>query len=121
MLSSSVAPAPEKRTSPLRSASPDARSVTLVVAALRAGRAGRGPGSVVHGRIPRRLRILAVPDAAEPAYVVMAARPYSIRFTATEINRLAAVLDCRRRLIAARTHPIEKTLMRWSRGLASNA
>src|SRR3954471_24444542 len=49
--------------------------------------------------------VLAVPDAVEPAYVVMAARPYSIRFTATEINRLAAVLDCRPRLVAARAMP----------------
>ena len=30
--------------------------------------------------------------------MVMAVRPYAIRFTATEMNRLAAVLDCRRRL-----------------------
>jgi len=68
--------------------------------------------------------VLAAPDAPgapDPAYVVIAARPYSVRFTATEINRIAAVLDCRRRLIAARMHPMEKTLMRWSRGLAGNA
>ena len=44
--------------------------------------------------------VLAAPDGADPAFVVVASRPYSIRFTATEINRLAAVLDCRRRLIA---------------------
>src|SRR3954447_24199701 len=56
--------------------------------------------------------VLAVPDAADPAYVVIASRPYSIRFTATEINRLSAVLDCRRRLIAARRHPFERILMR---------
>ena len=80
---------------------------------LRTMPAGDGEGSGVW--------VLAAPDATEPAYVVIASRPYSIRFTATEINRLDAVLDCRRRLIAARTHPIEKTLMRWSRGLAGNA
>ena len=42
--------------------------------------------------------VLAAPDAPEPSLVVMAVRPYAIRFTATELNRLAAVLDCRRRL-----------------------
>src|SRR3954454_6831575 len=35
--------------------------------------------------------VLAAPDSADPSYVVIAARPYSIRFTATEINRLVAV------------------------------
>lgn len=42
--------------------------------------------------------VLAAPDAREASLVVMAARPYAVRFTATEMNRLAAVLDCRRRL-----------------------
>ncbi|MDX6231678.1 MAG: hypothetical protein QOH68_637 [Nocardioidaceae bacterium] len=42
--------------------------------------------------------VLAAPDAPDASLVVMAARPYAIRFTATELNRLAAVLDCRRRL-----------------------
>jgi hypothetical protein len=42
--------------------------------------------------------VLAAPDAPRPSLVVFAARPYAIRFTATELNRLAAVLDCRRRL-----------------------
>src|SRR3954454_11540850 len=55
---------------------------------------------------------LAVADAAAPPYVAIASRPYSIRFTATEITRLSAVLDCRRRLIAARRHPFERILMR---------
>jgi len=50
--------------------------------------------------------VLAAPDAVDPAHVVIAARPYSIRFTATEINRLEAVLDCRRRLIAAHQRPL---------------
>jgi predicted amino acid-binding ACT domain protein len=42
--------------------------------------------------------VLAAPDAPDPSLVVIAVRPYAIRFTATEMNRLAAVLDCRRRL-----------------------
>lgn len=42
--------------------------------------------------------VLAAPDARDASLVVMAVRPYAIRFTATEMNRLAAVLDCRRRL-----------------------
>ena len=65
--------------------------------------------------------VLAVPDSGDPSFVVLAARPYSMRFTATELNRLSAVLDCRRGLIDARAHPEETTLRRWSRGLASNA
>src|SRR3954447_13309579 len=44
--------------------------------------------------------VLAAPDSADPSYVVVASRPYSIRFTATEVNRLVAVLDCRRQLAA---------------------
>jgi predicted amino acid-binding ACT domain protein len=45
--------------------------------------------------------VLAAPDAPEASYVVLAARPYAIRFTATELSRLVAVLDCRRQLMAA--------------------
>ena len=45
--------------------------------------------------------VLAAPDGPHPAYVVLAARPYSVRFTSTELNRLGAVLDSRRRLLAA--------------------
>src|SRR4051812_13157495 len=52
--------------------------------------------------------VLAVPDAPEAAYVVMAARPFAVRFTATEINRVVAVLDCRRRLMAS-TRPLGRT------------
>ena len=63
--------------------------------------------------------VLAAPDSVDPTYVVVASRPYSIRFTATEINRLAAVLDCRRQL-AGLVQP-ESGRMRWARGLASNA
>ena len=51
---------------------------------------GEGDGSGVW--------VLAAPDGPDPSLVVMAVRPYAIRFTATELNRLAAVLDCRRRL-----------------------
>ncbi|HET6818697.1 MAG TPA: ACT domain-containing protein [Mycobacteriales bacterium] len=65
--------------------------------------------------------VLAAPDSGDPSLVVLAARPYSMRFTATELNRLSAVLDCRRGLVDARTHPADTTLMRWSRGLAGNA
>jgi len=56
--------------------------------------------------------VLAAPDSREPSLVVMAARPYAIRFTATELNRLAAVLDCRRRLALAAG-------LRWSEEKAS--
>jgi ACT domain len=55
--------------------------------------------------------VLAAPDGGDPAFVVIAARPYSIRFTATEINRLAAVLDCRRRLAATVVQRSETTLV----------
>jgi predicted amino acid-binding ACT domain protein len=55
---------------------------------LRSAEAGDGSG----------VWVLAAPDAPVASLVVMAARPYAIRFTATELNRLAAVLDCRRRL-----------------------
>jgi len=45
--------------------------------------------------------VLAAPDGPDPSLVVLAVRPYAIRFTATELNRLGAVLDCRRRLALA--------------------
>ena len=62
--------------------------------------------------------MLAAPDAPHPSYVVVAARPYSIRFTSTEINRLAAVLDCRQRLIDLHRHPEERTPLAWAGGHA---
>ena len=66
--------------------------------------------------------VLAVPDGSAASYVVLAARPYAMRFTATEINRLVAVLDCRRMLVElTRRHPGERQLMSWARGLADNA
>lgn len=61
--------------------------------------------------------VLAAPDAPDASYVVMAARPYAMRFTATEILRLTAVLDCRRRLV----EDAATSRMVWARGLASNA
>jgi len=43
--------------------------------------------------------VLAAPDGLDPTVVVFATRPFSVRFTATELRRLSAVLDCRRRMI----------------------
>ncbi len=60
--------------------------------------------------------VLAAPDAPDASLVVLAARPYAIRFTATELSRLVSVLDCRRRLLANAPQRLE-----WSGGLASNA
>ena len=86
----------------------EAKDWPIVAAALRRGwpvverlahapgplrTAGDGDGSGVW--------VLAAPDGPDPSLVVMAVRPYAIRFTATEMNRLAAVLDCRRRLAMA--------------------
>ncbi|MBV9099103.1 MAG: ACT domain-containing protein [Frankiaceae bacterium] len=45
--------------------------------------------------------VLAAPDSPAATCVLFAARPYAIRFTSTELSRLAAVLDCRRQLIAS--------------------
>jgi predicted amino acid-binding ACT domain protein len=45
--------------------------------------------------------VLAAPDGIDPTVVVFASRPFSVRFTATELRRLTAVLDCRRRMIEA--------------------
>jgi predicted amino acid-binding ACT domain protein len=71
--------------------------------------------------------VLAAPDARNAAFVVLAARPYTIRFTATEVNRLVAVLDCKRRLaLMARAPGHDGAIngdgrIAWGRGLASNA
>jgi hypothetical protein len=46
--------------------------------------------------------LLAAWDGIPDGYVVLAARPYGIRFTSTELSRLAALIDCRRQMIRAR-------------------
>ena len=43
--------------------------------------------------------VLAAPDGLDPTVVVFASRPFSTRFTATELRRLTAVLDCRRKMM----------------------
>ena len=43
--------------------------------------------------------LLAASDGIDDGYVVLAARPYGVRFTATELSRLTALIDCRRQLI----------------------
>src|SRR3954463_3738591 len=45
--------------------------------------------------------VLAAPDGLDPTVVVFASRPFSMRFTATELRRLPAVLDCRRKMMEA--------------------
>jgi len=45
--------------------------------------------------------VLAAPDGLDPTVVVFASRPFSMRFTATELRRLTAVLDCRRKMMEA--------------------
>jgi hypothetical protein len=73
--------------------------------------------------------VLAAPDAPKPALVVLAVRPYAIRFTATEINRLVAVLDCRHRLALGASlrwrddvsADDPATRMTWGRAVAENA
>ena len=47
--------------------------------------------------------VLAAPDGLDPTVVVFASRPFSMRFTATELRRLSAVLDCRRKMMEALT------------------
>jgi hypothetical protein len=43
--------------------------------------------------------LLVAPDGAEAEQVVVAIRPPSTRFTATEVRRLTAILDCRRTVL----------------------
>ena len=45
--------------------------------------------------------VLAAPDGLDATVVVFASRPFSMRFTATELRRLTAVLDCRRKMMEA--------------------
>ena len=83
----------------------EAQDLPVASAALRRGwplvqRLDRAPAPLRPGGLEdgSGVWVLAAPDARDASLVVMAARPYAIRFTATEMNRLAAVLDCRRRL-----------------------
>ena len=83
----------------------EARHWPIVSAAVRRGwpvveRLAHAPDAVREGGDGdgSGVWVLAAPDGPDPSLVVMAVRPYAIRFTATEMNRLAAVLDCRRRL-----------------------
>jgi ACT domain len=43
--------------------------------------------------------LLAAPDRPEGQLLVVASRPFSLRFTSTELRRLSALLDCRNRLM----------------------
>jgi hypothetical protein len=45
--------------------------------------------------------LLAVPDGPDPEWVVTATRAFSMRFTATEVRRLNAILGCRTHLLRA--------------------
>ncbi|MDQ1748262.1 MAG: hypothetical protein QOD07_2525 [Frankiaceae bacterium] len=45
--------------------------------------------------------LLAAPDGPDPQWVVVATRAFSVRFTATEVRRLSAILDSRRHLLRA--------------------
>lgn len=45
--------------------------------------------------------VLAAADGTEPTVVVFGYRPHSVRFTATEVRRMDAVLRCRRRVLQA--------------------
>lgn len=83
----------------------EAQDLPVAVAALRRGwplvqRLDRAPAPLLPPGIEdgSGVWVLAAPDARDASLVVLAARPYAIRFTSTELNRLAAVLDCRRRL-----------------------
>jgi len=98
----------------------EARDLPVAAAALRRG----WPVVQRLDRAPAPLRppgledgsgvwVLAAPDARDASLVVMATRPYAIRFTATEMNRLAAVLDCRRRLALGAS-------LRWRDELAAD-
>ncbi|HVY10371.1 MAG TPA: ACT domain-containing protein [Mycobacteriales bacterium] len=51
--------------------------------------------------------LLAAWDGLPGGCVVLGARPYGVRFTATELSRLGAVLDFRRQLIRSRQQVVE--------------
>ena len=46
--------------------------------------------------------LLAAWDGLPDGYVVLGVRPYAVRFTATELSRLTALLDIRRQLLSIR-------------------
>jgi len=50
--------------------------------------------------------LLAASDGLPDGYVVLAARPYGIRFTSTELTRLAALIDCRKQLVRSRDRAV---------------
>ena len=51
--------------------------------------------------------LLAAWDGIPSGLVVLGARPYGVRFTATELSRLSALLDTRRQLIRSRERVLE--------------
>lgn len=64
--------------------------------------------------------LLAAPDRRNGDFVAFASRPFAIRFTATELRRLSAVLDCRRELVNLQAAaPIARAT--WSVAMAANA
>jgi predicted amino acid-binding ACT domain protein len=92
----------------------DVADLAIVAAAVTTGRV-----VVQHvARVPELLRdayvapdesgawLLAASDGMPGGLVVLGARPYAIRFTATELSRLSALLDCRRQLIRSREQPL---------------
>lgn len=58
-------------------------------------------GSIVT-RVEHGWQLAAVDDAADPQVVALVERPLNVRFSATEISRVEALLRIRRRLLAAR-------------------
>lgn len=92
----------------------EVEGMSIVAAAISTGRV-----VVQHvARVPELLRdayvapdesgawLLAASDGIPGGFVLLGARPYAIRFTATELSRLTAVLDCRRQLIRSREEPV---------------
>jgi predicted amino acid-binding ACT domain protein len=92
----------------------EVEGLSIVAAAISTGRV-----VVQHvARVPELLRdayvapdesgawLLAASDGIPGGFVVLGARPYAIRFTATELSRLTAVLDCRRQLIRSREEAV---------------
>ena len=63
--------------------------------------AGVQEGSVV-SRIEHGWQLAALDDIGDPQTVAVVTRPLNVRFSATEISRVEALLRIRRRLLAAR-------------------